>query len=576
MLHKHRSRMVTQGVTRSPHRAFLRATGMDDESLQKSFVGIVSTAGENTPCSMGLNTQADQARLGVAEGGGVPITFSTISVSDGTSMNHMGMRMSLVSRETIADSVELVVCGHAYDALIGFAGCDKTLPGIMMAMVRTNVPSVFLYGGAMLPGHAPDGSERTILNAIEGVGRYQVGDISRDALRGIECSASPTVGACPGQFTANTMAMVGEALGLSPLGSSMMPAVYSQRLALARSAGKTVMHLLAKGGPLPRDLVTRKSLENACAVVAATGGSTNAALHIPAIANEAGIRFTLHDVGAVFERTPLIANLQPGGHWLAKDLHRIGGAPVVFKALLAGGFMHGDCLTLGGEPLARALQAFPDADGEIVRPCTDALHPSGGVVVLRGNLCPDGALLKIAGLKHLQFSGQARVFENEEACMQAVSSRAYAPGDVLIIRNEGPVGGPGMREMLSVTAAIYGQGQGEAVALLTDGRFSGATRGMCIGYVSPEAAAGGAIGLVQDDDRIEIDAEKRSLHWVIDDEQLAARKLAAQQALHQQAAPRALAGVLEKYARLVGPASRGAVTHTGGLNWMYETPEDEQ
>jgi len=570
MLHKHRSRMVTQGATRSPHRAFLRATGMDDAALQKSFVGIVSTAGENTPCSMGLGAQADQARLGVAEGGGVPITFSTISVSDGTSMNHMGMRMSLASRETIADSVELVVCGHAYDALVGFAGCDKTLPAIMMAMVRTNVPSVFLYGGSMLPGHDDKGSERTILNAIEGVGRYQIGEISREALRGIECSASPTVGACPGQFTANTMAMVGEALGLSPLGSSMMPAVYSQRLALARAAGRRVMDILKNGGPLPRDLVTRKSLENACAVVAATGGSTNAALHIPAIANEAGIRFTLADVGAVFERTPLIANLQPGGRWLAKDLHNIGGAPVVFKALLAGGFLHGDCLTITGEPLAHALHAIPDADGEIVRTCKDAIHPTGGVVVLRGNLCPDGALLKIAGLKNLQFSGQARVFESEQACMQAVSARAYADGDVLIIRNEGPVGGPGMREMLSVTAAIYGQGKGEAVALLTDGRFSGATRGMCIGYASPEAAAGGAIALVQDGDRIEIDADQRRLHLAVSEEELAARR-----ARYVPLPPKAVAGVLAKYAKLVGAANEGAVTHAGGLDWVYEVPEDE-
>jgi len=568
MLHKHRSRMVTQGATRSPHRAFLRATGMDDATLQKSFVGIVTTAGENTPCSMGLAAQADQARLGVAEGGGAPIAFSTISVSDGTSMNHMGMRMSLVSRETIADSVELVVCGHAFDALVGFAGCDKTLPGIMMAMVRTNVPSVFLYGGAMLPGHGQQGEERTILTAIEGVGRYQIGQISREELRDIECSASPTVGACPGQFTANTMAMVGEALGLSPLGSSMMPAVYSQRRALARCAGLRVMDILKQGGPLPRDLVTRKSLENACAVVAATGGSTNAALHIPAIANEAGIRFTLKDVGAVFERTPLIANLQPGGRWLAKDLHRLGGAPVVFKSLLQGGYLHGDCLTLTGQRLDAALQAFAEADGDIVRPCTRPIHPSGGVVVLHGNLCPDGALLKIAGLKNLQFKGRARVFENEEACMQEVSNRTYEDGDVLVIRNEGPVGGPGMREMLSVTAAIYGQGKGEAVALLTDGRFSGATRGMCIGYVSPEAAAGGLIGLVQEGDRIAIDADARTLHLAVSKAELAVRK-----SRYQPPAPRAAAGVLAKYARLVGPASEGAVTHAGNLHWLYEKPE---
>lgn len=570
MLHKHRSKMVTEGVTRTPHRAFLRATGMDDDALQKSFVGIVSTAGENTPCSMSLGPQADNARLGVAEGGGVPIMFSTISVSDGTSMNHMGMRMSLISRETIADSVELVVRGHAYDALVGFAGCDKTLPGIMMGMVRTNVPSVFVYGGAMLPGHDKTGGERTILTAIEAVGRYQSGQISRQELRDIECSTSPTAGACPGQFTANTMAMVGEALGLSPLGSSMMPAVYSQRIALARKAGLQVMKNLQSGGPLPRDLVTRKSLENACAIVAATGGSTNAALHIPAIANEAGIKFTLADVGTVFERTPLVANLQPGGAYLAKDLHRVGGAPVVFKSLLAGGFLHGDCLTLDGRTLEQALLDFPEPDGQVVLSCEQALHPTGGVVVLQGNLCPDGALLKIAGLKKLQFTGKARVFENEEACMRAVSSMDYAEGDVLIIRNEGPKGGPGMREMLSVTAAIYGQGRGESVALLTDGRFSGATRGMCIGYVSPEAAAGGLIGLVQDGDCIEIDAAARRLELMVDADEIEQRR-----ARYVPPVSRPMAGVMEKYAKLVGPASAGAVTHCGGLQWDYETPEQE-
>lgn len=572
MLHKHRSRMVTEGPTRTPHRAFLRATGMDDAALQKSFVGIVSTAGENTPCSMSLGPQADNARLGVAEGGGVPIMFSTISVSDGTSMNHMGMRMSLISRETIADSVELVVRGHAYDALVGFAGCDKTLPGIMMGMVRTNVPSVFVYGGAMLPGHGADGSERTILTAIEGVGRYQTGQITREELRGIECSSSPTAGACPGQFTANTMAMVGEALGLSPLGSSMIPAVYSQRIALARQAGKKVMDIIEHGGPLPRDLVTRKSLENACAIVAATGGSTNAALHIPAIANEAGIRFTLKDVGEVFERTPLVANLQPGGIYLAKDLNRIGGAPVVFKSLLAGGFLHGDCLTLTGETLAEALEAFPEPDGKIVMHCQQALHPTGGVVVLTGNLCPDGALLKIAGLKNLQFNGKARVFENEEACMRAVSRQEYQDGEVLIVRNEGPVGGPGMREMLSVTAAIYGQGKGESVALLTDGRFSGATRGMCIGYASPEAAVGGPIRLVRDGDLIRIDAQARTLNLEISEAEWASRS--AEPVTHI-ANRKPLAGVIEKYAKLVGPANEGAVTHTGGLQWDYETPEQD-
>lgn len=574
MLHKHRSRVVTTGPTRAPHRAFLRATGMDDSNLEQSFVGIVSTAGDNTPCSMSLAPQADHARLGVAEGGGVPICFSTISVSDGTSMNHAGMRMSLVSRETIADSVELMVRGHAYDGLVGFAGCDKTLPGIMMGMVRTNVPSVFVYGGSMLPGVNPEnGQDSTILNTIEAVGRYQSGTISLEQLRGIECSSSPTAGACPGQFTANTMAMVGEVLGLSLLGSSMIPAVYSSRLALARRAGRTVMQLLENGGPLPRDLVTHKSLENACAIVAATGGSTNAALHIPAIANEAGIRFTLEDVGRVFERTPLIANLQPGGMYLAKDLHHIGGTPVVLKALLQGGFLHGDTLTLEGTTLAEALKNFPDPDNKIVFDCDKALHATGGVVVLKGNLCPNGALLKIAGLTSLTFSGRARVFENEEACMQAVTTQSYQEGDVLVIRNEGPKGGPGMREMLSVTAAIYGQGKGEKVALLTDGRFSGATRGMCIGYVSPEAAMEGPIGLVENGDLIHIDATTRTLTLEVSHTELERRRLHKISA--STSTPSRLAGVLEKYAKLVGPAHEGATTHSGNLDWPYESTGED-
>ncbi len=570
MLKKHRSQMVTEGATRTPHRAFLRATGLDDDDLAKSMVAIIGTAGDNTPCSKSLGPQADSARLGVAEGGGVPVMMNTISVSDGTSMNHDGMRMSLISREIIADSMEVAVRGHAYDALIGFGGCDKTLPGTIMAMVRLNVPSVFVYGGSMLPGYGPDGAEHTVLTAIEGVGRYQTGAISLEQLGGIERTCAMTVGSCPGQFTANTMGMVAEALGLSFLGSSTIPAVYSQRHALARRAGRRVMEILEQGGPLPRDLVTRKSLENAAAAVAATGGSTNVALHIPAIAHEAGIRFTMDDMAEVFNRTPLIADLQPGGRYLARDLDVIGGVPVVLNTLLASGHLHGDALTLTGETLAEALQHFPGADGRIVRDSAQAIHASGGLVVLKGNLCPDGALLKIAGLKSLVFEGRARVFETEEDCMKVVSAQTYEAGDVLVIRNEGPKGGPGMREMLSVTAAIYGQGNGEKVALLTDGRFSGATRGMCIGYASPEAAAGGAIGLVRDGDRISIDATRASIHLHVADEELEARK-----AERQPYSRGRLAGALEKYARLVGPTHEGAVTHSGACDWPLETNRDE-
>jgi dihydroxy-acid dehydratase len=564
-LHKHRSRVVTDGLTRAPHRAFLRATGFADADLEKSIIGIVTTPGGHTPCSMSLVPQADQARLGVAARGGVPVSIASISVSDGTSMNHLGMRMSLVSREWIADSVEIVIRAHAYDGVIGYAGCDKTLPAMMMAMVRLNVPAVFVYGGAMLPGRDASGGETTILDAIEGVGRVQAGTMTPEQLSALERTCTPTVGSCPGQFTANTMAMVGEALGLSPLGSAMIPAVYSERLALGRHAGETVMRILEDGGPLPRELVTRASLENACAAVAATGGSTNAALHLPAIAHEAGIRFTLDDVAAVFGRTPLIADLKPGGRFLACDLHRAGGVPVILKALLDAGALHGETLTLGGTTLADSLATAPAVDGTVVRDHAHALSPTGGVTVLKGNLAPDGALLKTAGLASLRFSGPARVFESEEACMRAVSRRAYRAGEVLLIRNEGPKGGPGMREMLSVTAAIYGQGMGEQIALVTDGRFSGATRGLSIGYACPEAAAGGPIALVRDGDVITIDALSGELSVAIDDVELGRRRSA-----WQPQAREPLAGVLEKYARLVGPANEGAVTHSGALEWPYE------
>lgn len=573
-LHKHRSRTVTEGVTRAPHRAFLRATGMDDAAMQKPFVAIVDTFGENTPCSMSLNQVSDNARLGIAAGGGVPIRGSAISVSDGTSMNHSGMRMSLISREIIADSVEVFVRAHAYDALVGVAGCDKTLPGILMGMVRVNVPGVFLFGGAMLPGvapgqipGAPNSRQATILTAIEAVGTAQRGDMSRDMLDAIEKQCTPGAGSCPGQFTANTMAMVAETLGLAPLGSAMVPAVYSERIAIARRAGETVMRVLRTGGPLPRDLVTRKSLENACAAVAATGGSTNAALHIPAIAHEAGIRFTLDDVQQVFARIPLIADLQPGGRYLAQDLHHAGGVPAVLNALLAGGFLHGDVPTLEGVCLAEALSRFSGPDGRVVRPCSEPLGDAG-LAILRGNLAPDGACLKTAGLKSLTFSGTARIFETEEACMAVVAQQSYKEGEVLVIRNEGPKGGPGMREMLSVTAAIYGQGMGEKVALLTDGRFSGATRGMCIGYVGPEAAAGGPIALLREGDRIHIDARAGTLRVDLSDEELARRR--AEKVPFSRGR---LAGVLEKYEALVRPAHLGAVTHSGNVDWPYEADE---
>jgi dihydroxy-acid dehydratase len=559
-----RSRIAIEGLDRTPHRAFLRAMGLDDDAMSRPFIGVMSTHGENTPCSMSLRPQADAARMGVAAAGGTPREFTTISVSDGVSMNHRGMRMSLVSREIIADSIEAVVRAHAYDGLVGFAGCDKTLPGIMMAMVRLDVPSVFMYGGAMLPGEHR-GRPVTVLTAYEGVGAVLAGTMSEAELAALELECAPTIGSCPGQFTANTMAMVSETLGLALPGSAMLPAVYSERLALARRAGETVMRILRAGGPLPRDLVTKKSLENACAAVAATGGSTNAGLHLPAIAHEAGIRFTFDDVAKVFKRTPLIANLQPGGKYLARDLHYAGGVTAVLKALLDGGHLHGNALMLSGKTLAQALASAPAPDGEVVHPCRRALHPSGGVVVLKGNLCPDGALLKIAGLKSLVFEGPARVFECEEDAARAVKTRDYSAGDVLVIRNEGPKGGPGMREMLGVTALIYGQKMGEKVALLTDGRFSGATHGMCIGYASPEAAVGGPLALVKDGDLIRVDAKTSRIQLKVSAAEFARRR----SAWTPRRAER-LAGVLEKYARLVGPANLGAVTHSGKVEWPRE------
>jgi dihydroxy-acid dehydratase len=538
--------------------------GLDDAAMARPFVGVMSTYAENTPCSLPLRAQSDAAKLGVAAAGGTPREFTTISVADSMSMAHRGMRFSLISREIIADSIEAVMRGHAYDALVGFAGCDKTLPGIMMGMIRCNVPSVFMYGGAMLPGER-GGKPVTVLTAYEGIGSVLAGTMEERELAEIESACVPTIGACPGQFTANTMAMVSEALGLALTGSTMLPAVYSGRLAMARRAGEAVMRILKNGGPLPRELVTRRSLENACAAVAATGGSTNAGLHLPAIAHEAGIRFTLDDVGRVFARTPLIADLQPGGRYLARDLHHAGGTYAVLRALLDGGHLHGECLALSGRTLREELRHAAKPDGQIVRPCAQALHPGGGVVVLKGNLCPDGALIKIVGLQSLAFKGRARVFESEEQAASAVKMRSYKEGEVLVIRNEGPKGGPGMREMLGITALLYGQGMGEKVALLTDGRFSGATRGMMIGYASPEAASGGPIALVRTGDMIRIDAAAGKIDLMVGATELKRRRAAW--------APRRterLAGVLEKYAKLVGPANLGAVTHSGAVAWPLE------
>ncbi len=559
-----RSRITKDGIDRTPHRAFMRAMGLDDEAIARPMIGVVTTHGEVTPCSLSLAPQAQATKRGIEAAGGTPREFTTISVSDGISMNHQGMKFSLVSRELIADSIEAVLRAHAYDGVVGFAGCDKTLPGIMMAMVRCNLPSVFVYGGAALPGRWRD-RDVSVLDAYETVGAVYAGEADEAALAELERVCLPTIGSCPGQFTANTMAMVAEVMGLAPLGSATLPAVDSSRAELSQRAGETLMRLLRDGGPLPRDLVTRKGLENAAAIVAATGGSTNAGLHLPAIANEAGIRFTLDDVAEVFRRTPLIGNLQPGGAYFAKDVQRIGGLAVVTKALIASGHLHGECPTIAGGTLAEMVASAPAPDGEVIRPPADPIMATGGLVVLKGNLCPDGALLKVAGLRSLRFEGPALVFESEEDCSRAIRNRGYEAGSVIVIRNEGPKGGPGMREMLGVTALIYGQGMGEKVALLTDGRFSGATRGMCIGYAGPEAAAGGPIGLLRDGDMISIDAEAGAIEV-----RLTSAEIETRRAARPAARPAPLSGTLYKYAATVGPAHLGAVTHPGAVEWPLD------
>ena len=546
------SRITVEGLDRAPHRAFLRALGLKEADFQKPFVGVASTDSRITPCNALLGAFVREACAAVREAGGVPFDFASASVADSMSMNHGGMRYSLVSREIIADGVEAVARGHAYDALVTFAGCDKTLPGMMMAMVRLDLPAVFVYGGSALPG-TWQGRDVTVLDTYEAVGGGLAGSFSEKDLKSLEQTCIPTLGSCPGQFTANTMAMVSETLGLALPGSATLPAVSEQRNQLARDAGAAVLRILKDGGPLPRALVTKKGLENACAAVAATGGSTNAALHIPAIGHEAGIRFTLEDFARVAKRTPLIADMKPGGRFLAKDLHAIGGVYTVLKELLKRDALHGDCLTLSGRTLEQALRDHAGADGQVVR--KEPILQTGGLVVLKGNLAPDGALIKVAGLKSLVFEGRARVFDSEEACTEVVRKRSYREGEVLVIRYEGPKGGPGMREMLGVTALIYGQGMGEKVALLTDGRFSGATRGMMVGYVSPEAATGGVLALVRNGDVIHIDAVRGKLELQVPAAELKKRKASAPK--------RSLSGVLQKYEALVGPANLGAVTHSG-------------
>ena len=552
------SRHVTVGPARAPHRSYYYAMGLTEEEIAQPFVGVATCWNEAAPCNISLSRQAQAAKEGVKEESGTPREFTTITVTDGIAMGHAGMKSSLVSRDVIADSVELTMRGHAYDALVGIAGCDKSLPGMMMAMIRLNVPSVFMYGGSILPGKF-HGKDVTVQDVFEAVGQHAAGKMSDEDLHELECVACPSAGACGGQFTANTMACVSEAIGLALPGSAGAPAPYESRDAYAKASGVAVMHLLEKH-IRPRDIVTLKSLENAATVVAASGGSTNAALHLPAMAHEAGIKFDLHDVAKIFKRTPYIADLKPAGRYVAKDLFEVGGVPILMKALLDGGFLHGDCLTVTGKTIAENLAhvVFPK-DQDVVLPTSKPLSPTGGVIGLTGNLAPQGAIVKVAGLKMLHFTGPARVFDCEEDAFEAVEKRNYKEGDVLVIRYEGPRGGPGMREMLSTTAALYGQGAGDKVALITDGRFSGATRGFCVGHVGPEAAVGGPIGLIRDGDIITLDAEKSLLTVALSDQELDMRRKEWKPRSHDYQS-----GALWKFAQLVGDAEKGAVTHPGG------------
>ena len=554
------SRHTSVGPDKAPQRSFYYAMNLTEKDVAKPFVGVVSTWNEAAPCNIALMRQAQSVKKGVKQAGGTPREFCTITVTDGIAMGHEGMKSSLVSRDIIADSTELTVRGHCYDALVGVAGCDKSLPGLMMAMVRLNVPSVFIYGGSILPGRF-NGKDVTVVDVFEGVGKYSSGKMTASTLKKLELKACPSAGACGGQFTANTMACVSEAIGLALPYSAGTPAPYEQRDKYALQSGKAVMHLLKKN-IRPRDIVTRKSLENAATIVAATGGSTNAALHLPALANEIGIKFDLMDVAKIFKKTPYLADLKPGGKYVAKDMWKAGGVPMLLKTLLDGGYIHGNCMTVTGKTMRENLRKVKfNPKQKVMRKYNNPLSADGGVVGLRGNLATEGAIVKIAGLKKLQFTGSARCFDTEEAAYKAVKKKKYKDGDIIVIRYEGPKGGPGMREMLQTTSTIYGQGKGEKVALITDGRFSGATRGFCIGHVGPEASVGGPIALLKNGDIIDIDAKKGTINARLSKKELASRR--------KKWKPKKMNfgnGTLWKYAQTVGPAYLGAATHPGGKN----------
>ena len=561
------SRHVTEGPARAPHRSYYYAMGMTDEEIHQPLVGVATCWNEAAPCNIALIRQAQAVKMGVKRESGTPREFTTITVTDGIAMGHEGMRSSLASREAIADTVELTMRGHCYDAIVGLAGCDKSLPGMMMAMIRLNVPSVFLYGGSILPGRL-NGKDVTVQDVFEAVGQHQAGNMTTCELEKLEAVACPSAGACGGQFTANTMACVSEAIGLALPNSAGAPAPYESRDAYAEASGAAVMNLIEKN-IRARDIVTRQSLENAARIVACTGGSTNAGLHLPAMAHEAGIDFFLDDVCEIFRDTPYFVDLKPGGQYVAKDMYEAGGVPVVMKELRKAGLIHEDCMTVTGYSIGEEIDKVSlEADGRVIYPVETPLSKTGGVVGLKGNLAPEGAIVKIAGMEpqHLLFTGPARVFECEQDAFEAVQNRGYEEGDVFVIRNEGPSGGPGMREMLATTAALSGQGMGKKVALITDGRFSGATRGFCVGHVGPEAAHGGPIALLKDGDMITLNALEGTISVDISEDEMAARKEA-------WSGPRPTiygAGALWKYAQLVGPTYLGAVTHPGGKHEGHE------
>ena len=551
------SRHVSMGPEKAPHRSYYYAMGMSEEDINKPFVGVVSTWNEAAPCNIALMRQAQSVKKGVKDANGTPREFCTITVTDGIAMGHEGMKSSLVSREVIADSTELTVRGHSYDAIVGLAGCDKSLPGLMMAMCRLNVPSVFMYGGSILPGRYK-GNDVTVVDVFEAVGKYAAGAATEKDLNELEKVACPSDGACGGQFTANTMACVSEIIGLALPYSSGAPAPYEDRDKYAYDSGVQIMNLIEKN-IRPRDIITRKSLENAATIVAATGGSTNAGLHLPAIAHECGIKFSLDDVVEIFKRTPYIADLKPGGQYVAKDVYEAGGVPIIIKTLFDGGFLHGDCMTVTGKTLEENLDGVVfNENQKVIRPYNNPLSPTGGVVGLKGNLAPDGAIVKVAGLDSTFFEGRARCFDCEEDAFECVSNEGYKTGEVIVIRYEGPKGGPGMREMLSTTAALSGQGAGGKVALITDGRFSGGTRGLCVGHIGPEAAVGGPIALIKDGDKITIDGDKGILNVDLSDKELEKRR--------KKWKPRETdynSGTLWKYSQTVGSAQNGAITHPG-------------